>query len=319
MKFIKLFCITLPIMMFANCQNQNTFNSPYGSQIFYSLKSASWAPDSNIFLYDYRKEVITSIGNDLQFGSGLFVKNFESGQVKHLINNVNFFEPLQASFSKSGTKIVMSKFNQLFIYDFIPDSLEITSETIYSLTNSTFVGFPEWSPNDEWVVFERRFIESDTSKIFIMKNDGSEFEELFNGAMPTWHPDGDKILASTLIFDETVESSFLIFDMNTRTITDTVIVTTERLNLFPSFSNDGSQVVFQVIDGNGVSEIMTMNTDGTSLTSIGLGGQPKWSPDGTKILYFYNSNDGGRIWMMNPDGTNNVRVTSIAEIENPNN
>lgn len=38
------------------------------------------------------------------------------------------------------------------------------------------------------------------------------------------------------------------------------------------------------------------------------GGGPKWSPDGSKIIYCKPSYEGGTLWIMNPDGTGKTQI-----------
>jgi len=56
--------------------------------------------------------------------------------------------------------------------------------------------------------------------------------------------------------------------------------------------------------------IWTCNLDGGELTQIKEGSQPRWSPDGNKIV-FAHSND---IWVVDADGTNLMQLTNTAKI-----
>ncbi len=75
----------------------------------------------------------------------------------------------------------------------------------------------------------------------------------------------------------------------------------------PSWSPDGRHIVYAKGDG-----IYSIEADGDGRTRIagGLAGrgavlQPQWSPDGRKILYVTRP---GGIWIMDADGTDQVRV-----------
>ena len=62
---------------------------------------------------------------------------------------------------------------------------------------------------------------------------------------------------------------------------------------------------------NSKSLIWTCNLDGGELTQIKEGSDPRWSPDGKKIVFGYN----GEIWVVDSDGTNLMQLTNTAYIQ----
>jgi TolB protein len=96
-------------------------------------------------------------------------------------------------------------------------------------------------------------------------------------------------------------------------------LTSEGFNdRYPSWSPDGSQIVFHSNRYAGRFNILRMNADGTGLvplTDFALpysSTDPSWSPDGSKIA-FVSDRGGARrseIWVMNADGTNPIRLTT---------
>lgn len=81
----------------------------------------------------------------------------------------------------------------------------------------------------------------------------------------------------------------------------------------PSFSNDGSVVVYQSNSGaNG--EIWVKNTKTNESILIGKGMQPKISPDGKKVVFARYKTTGwdspSSIWTMNIDGTDVAQLTN---------
>lgn len=87
----------------------------------------------------------------------------------------------------------------------------------------------------------------------------------------------------------------------------------------PSFSPDGEKIVFDMRMNTYPTdyEIYVVNTDGTSLRKLATGRYPVWSPDGSKIAYVKYSYEGeyeegnGQLWIMDPDGTNKMQLTSL--------
>jgi Tol biopolymer transport system component len=79
-------------------------------------------------------------------------------------------------------------------------------------------------------------------------------------------------------------------------------LTTGFLDINPSWSPDGSQIVYVSLIGSDY-ELMVMNADGSGQHAItdngSLDAQPDWSPDGTRIVF---NRDYG-IWLIDPDGS----------------
>jgi dipeptidyl aminopeptidase/acylaminoacyl peptidase len=81
----------------------------------------------------------------------------------------------------------------------------------------------------------------------------------------------------------------------------------------PEWSPDGTKIAFSAWR-DGISDIYTMNADGSNLTNITNSpteeSEPTWSPDGTKIA-FTSSRDGNpEIYTMDADGSNQIRLTN---------
>lgn len=89
----------------------------------------------------------------------------------------------------------------------------------------------------------------------------------------------------------------------------------------PDWSPDGSSIVFSthplLAFDDGRSEVYVMKPDGTgmhAITSNGNSGpkatQPRWTPDGSAILYARTAPEQWPpfIWAIRPDGTGNTAI-----------
>jgi len=79
----------------------------------------------------------------------------------------------------------------------------------------------------------------------------------------------------------------------------------------PSMSPDGKSILFAA-NRAGKSNVYLMKVDGSGLTQLTTKGgyDPIFSPDGSKIAFISDrDNKGGKIYIMNSDGSNQTRLT----------
>ena len=94
----------------------------------------------------------------------------------------------------------------------------------------------------------------------------------------------------------------------------------EQNDFFPAWSHDGRWVAFESASAIDV-DVWVMNLSGTVSRNIsqmpGVADRgPAWSPDGTRIAFWRQHFDGtSGIWVMNSDGTNQIRLTEDANID----
>jgi Tol biopolymer transport system component len=135
---------------------------------------------------------------------------------------------------------------------------------------------------------------------------------------PSWSPDGkDLYFTSSRLYTLSIwKISVVRHKRGVRQIT-----AREGWNDFnPHVSPDGMKIVFCSRKGKksskfGLSKTMpptlwVANTDGTRMTQIGSGENPRWSPDGKKILFHALSDKNYDIWTINPDGTELTQLTT---------
>ena len=111
---------------------------------------------------------------------------------------------------------------------------------------------------------------------------------------------GDSLLASTSSGD--LEVNGIYHGAPEKIVLDGAAV--------PRFSPSGDRIVFarnmgHNPDGSGRVEVFVVDKDGQNLSSLSIGTEPCWSPDGAEIVYNLN----GNLWIMSADGSDNRQFT----------
>jgi Tol biopolymer transport system component len=79
-------------------------------------------------------------------------------------------------------------------------------------------------------------------------------------------------------------------------------------------SNGGRKIAFGSARNGGNHDIFVMDLDGTNQIRLtnnpAYDDQPKWSPDGTKLVFMSNRDENFEIYSMNADGTAQTRLTN---------
>ena len=156
---------------------------------------------------------------------------------------------------------------------------------------------------------------------FIMNADGTNATQ-FNGPMEgadcAWSPDGRRMVC------EGEDGLYVLNDdgANVRTV-----LATEGSTLFsrPSWSKDGRRLVFESVAytfaNNNYTyyyDIWAVDIDGGNLVKLTSTPtiqeySPKWSPDGSQIVYWQTSTSSGSprsVWVMNSDGSNQKQLAA---------
>jgi Tol biopolymer transport system component len=189
--------------------------------------------------------------------------------------------------------------------------------------------YPDWSPDGTKITFMST--RDGNGEIYVMNADGSNPTRLTNNPwedeLPAWSPDGTKIaFGSNRDGDHAGE----IYVMNADGSNPTRLTTSPNFDGYPDWSPDGTKIAFSSSrDSN--AEIYVMNADGsnpTRLTTTSPANEfiTSWSPDGTKIAFDSNKDDdsnpnsGFEIYVMNADGTSQIRLTTTnpANDDTPN-
>jgi hypothetical protein len=140
--------------------------------------------------------------------------------------------------------------------------------------------------------------------------------EGFSGSLPSWSPDGSRIVLSTYL-NRSPLLAILKPDGG-----EVIALTSETKQDFgPEWSPDGGRIAFvSTTDAEGNysdSDIYTIRPDGTgrvALTDDPAGdNSPTWSPDGAQIAFVSTRDGHGAIYVMNADGSGQARLTLDSE------
>jgi TolB protein len=202
------------------------------------------------------------------------------------------------------------------------------------LTNSLTWGSEgaDWSPDGSKLAFVsgRHGLVGDRSdkSIYVVEANGSGVRRLtqdwWSGGDfgPAWSPDGGRIAfsRSECLYFDTRSPERLCIGMSNPFI---YVMNADGTNLrrltagfSPSWSPDGTRIVFVHYESGGAEGLYVMNDDGSGVTQLTDGPEadhgPRWSPDGQAIA-FSRSPDGytpADVFVINADGSGLRRLTA---------
>ena len=204
---------------------------------------------------------------------------------------------------------------------------QLTRDPFASLyfTKSSEDSNPSWSPDSSRIAFDSgrnnlklNYIDHD---IYVMAADGSHIQRLTDDGAdeggPRWSPKGDLIAYAKMDYFSDhglIENpAWDIFVMNADG-TQQIQLTNDLSNeLDPSWSPDGTKIVF-ISDRNGPDfDIYVMNADRSNVTQLTNDEAnefgPAWSPDGKQIVFNSDRNGNVQLFLISIDGSNLIRLT----------
>ena len=278
-----------------------------------------------------------SIGNERAYNQGFaFVRYIvEKYGIKALARASRAMKsPLRFSFSSaietavgvSGTKLYQQWKDDLKTnYSKRTAAIRSTLQE-GELVHETGIGnfYPVWSHDGKRLAYIST-LKSDylgRSALVIRELAGKKLKIIKMGAQLgfDWSQDNNRfIYAKKTDLSKNLSAFFDLYSFDLATKKETRLTTDLRAHS-PAYSPDEKQIVF-VQNGDGTQNLASMNLATkkiTMLTPFSSGEQvfnPRWSPDGTKILFSYSEGEGRQIHELHLDS----KKTSIIVDEGPDN
>lgn len=244
---------------------------------------------------------------------------------------------LNPVFSPDGKYIAFTKagFRGLYVYN--RESKQITQ-----LSNELAAGFAfKWSSDSKSILsrvarYEDR-IRYNSLKIYHVENGKSvQLSEESTGMqfLPEWIPGNDRVVlpgkddikifqTDKELFLSENEKKLVVYSLHNKIVVIDFSTSTENVLMpFPGkeylnvvLSPDKQKIAFEVYGGN----LFIMNIDGSGITDLGKGYNPKWSADSEHIVYMITEDDGHNftssdIFIINIDGSDKTNLTNTGNI-----
>ena len=217
----------------------------------------------------------------------IYTCNTDGSNITRLTNDPDWDG--QPVWSPDGTRIAFTSYRDgsSDIYIMNADGSNVVQRT-FSLDPNGWIQGLTWSPDGTKIAYsESIFIdgESYTTSIYaVSATNGSPLLLLDHGWNPAWSPDGTKIALSELSDIYTINS-----DGTGWTPLNAGFNSGDNSFDYPSWSPSGAKLAVEFREigyYNDVLHISVMNSDGSGLTLLRLGGgKSSWSDDGTVIVY----------------------------------
>ena len=183
------------------------------------------------------------------------------------------------------------------------------------LTANTFDDrYASYSPSGDKIVFESN--RDGNWEIYIMDSNGMNAQRITyhtgDDRRPTWHPNGEKIIFEST---RTGKNQLYILSLKESDIAQITHFFTGN-PIFASFSPGGDLIALSLQESENTSNILLIDSKGNTIKKLTNNDKrnfyPKWSQDGSEIVYFSRKdtkNQDDEIYKLNIENSTESRLT----------
>jgi len=217
-----------------------------------------------------------------------------------------------------------------------PDELfEVCSSTGVTQFSSMEIWRLSWNPNGNEILFSAycRIPNGDKVVRFgLIDITTGESKDIRAGEHPSWSPDGNKIVylykhsptvagcqrcgKELWMMNRDGSNDHMIFnvygDPTLSAVPECEIIVNDTI-VWPSFSPDGSKILFEISHSSDNSSINLISTDGSSFKQLISGSDfsnPQFTSNGQEIIFLKSQNNQTSIWVMSSDSSNPRQISS---------
>ncbi|WP_367279638.1 hypothetical protein [Ulvibacterium sp.] len=257
--------------------------------------------------------------SDRDGNSEIYIMNTDGTEQTRLTNNPAYDEA--AAWSPKGDKIVFQSDRdgnpEIYI-------MNIDGSDVKRITNNPGRDLaPRWTPDGRIVFASER---NDLGGIYVMDGNGTNIElfsskkESFGGS-PSSSPNGKSVVVERETGPKWTEATEYLrrgqlFIIHANGDASVQLTNIDAYNGYPSWSPDGKKVIFDsnTKPGQPPANITVISIDGSGLKNLsnseGYNEFGAWSPDGKKITFVSDRDGNNEIYIMNADGTQQIRLTN---------
>jgi Tol biopolymer transport system component len=202
-----------------------------------------------------------------------------------------------------------------------------------NLTHDKTVGMradsePAWSPNGQYVAFQRTGIKAPGTRLYVVRSDGSDLHALAppsnvsaSDMHPTWSPDGQWIVFSS---DRTGHFELYMIKASGAGLVRRTFTKLGVDNLEPAWSPDGASIAFVRVElsaASSAASIYTLNLMADAAYRVtkpmlGRGDyQPSWSGDSRQIAFESSRTGKMDVYVVGRTGKSLRAVTPLTSNE----